>query len=61
MQAAKKTTKVQQYATLRPLASDMGPHRLGASPWKTRYDVTERLMSSGVTLRSFAIVGIAGK
>lgn len=49
------------YATLRPLTSDIGPHRLGASPWNTRYEVIVRFISSGETEREAEIVGRAGK
>ena len=61
MQAPKNTTNVKQYAIRRPLTSDTGPHKLGAIPWKMRYDVTDRLTSSKETLRSLAMVGMAGK
>ena len=61
MQAPKKTMNVQQYATRRPLTSEIGPQKLGAMPWKMRYEVTVRLMSSIEVSRSCAMVGRAGK
>lgn len=61
MQAPRKTTKVQQYVIRRPFTSEMGPHKLGAMPWKMRYEVTVKLTSSMETLRSLAIAGRAGK
>lgn len=61
MHAPRKTRKVRVYATLRPLTSDIGPHRLGASPWNTRYEVIVRFISSGETEREAEIVGRAGK
>jgi hypothetical protein len=53
--------KVSEYASRRPLTSDIGPQRLGASPWKIRYEVTVRLINSIETSRSWAMVGRAGK
>jgi hypothetical protein len=46
--------------TRRPWTSAKAPQILGDSPWKIRYEVTVRLISSD-TDGSLAIVGIAGK
>jgi hypothetical protein len=38
----------------------MAPQTVGDNPWKIIYDVTVKLISSGVVLKSVAIVGIEG-
>lgn len=45
---------------LRPYESDNEPRKLGVMAWKTRYEVSERVMSCSDRLNAVDIAGIAG-